>query len=134
MKNVQELGDLIGSLINAGFKSLEDKKLNLQDLANFLDPIFKAQPAIDGIGLVGRENAEATVAEREAVKKSFSTQLNSVQESDRYDLSEVFSGFLAAYRMGYKIGNKDGEQGLIADLVAGKVTIEDLRERFEEAA
>jgi hypothetical protein len=120
-KETLEVGALLGKTINAVVKSLEDGKLNLQDLGNFLDPVFAAQPAIDGIKLVGFENANMTIPEREATKKGFSTALTEVNDSLKHDLTEVFGGVLAVMRVGYNLGQKEGERRALEDIAAGKV-------------
>lgn len=125
-KETTELAALIAKSVNAVFKSLEDGKLNLQDLGNFLDPVFAAQPAIDGIKLVGAENANMTIPEREGFKKGFHTSMPDVDESTRYDLTEVFSGLLSVYRVGYRLGQKAGEAAVIADIKAGRIPLESL--------
>lgn len=130
-KETKELGLLIGKTVNAVVESLKPDsdgvvRLNLADLKNFLDPILAGGPAIEGIALVGRENALAPIPEREEVKKGFSGTLSSANASDQYDISEIFGGALAIYRISYNLGKAAGEKAILADIKAGKIPMEDL--------
>lgn len=125
-KETKELGVLIAKVIDAVAASLEDKKIDLKDLANFLEPVFAAQPATEGIGLVGGENANSSIPEREDTKKAVATELTKLDESTKYDLTEAFGGILAIYRFGYRLGQKAGEEGILDDIRHGKLSISEL--------
>lgn len=122
MNNLTELNAFVASAINAFFAALDDKKIDLSDLGKFLDPILKAAPAIQDIGLVGSENAALSIPQRNAVNQDFLRSMPMVEESIADDITRIQGGIWAAYRVGYNLGRAK----LIDQIKKGEIDISDL--------
>lgn len=129
MKNLTELNGFIAATINAAFSALEDKKIDLSDVGKFLDPILKAAPAIQDIGLVGAENAALSIPQRDALNQDFTRSMPAVEASIADDITRIQGGIWAAYRIGYNLGHAIARAELVEQLRSGEIQIGDLIEQ-----
>lgn len=105
MKETKEFIQLPAGLVNAIYAALADGDFNLlKDFQAFIPLFLSGQPAIDGFDKIKDEQITATIEEREDVKRIIPLSLSNVPESDKYDLTEAFSGMLSIVRFAWRKG------------------------------
>lgn len=118
-KETREALRIPAKLTDSVYKSLEDGKFNLQDVANFIDDIGVFQPGIDGFSLINDENATMPIQERDQLRQSMIDDMPNVPEDDRYDLTDGITGLLSFARIGWRKGYERGRAAAIAEMKAG---------------
>lgn len=100
LKETNELNALTGSAINSGYRALSDGKLNLTDFAVLLDPLLKGEAAVQGIGSIPAELADASTQDKDAAIDLFEAELsNAVPVDDQYDIAAFYAGITSAVSM-----------------------------------
>lgn len=105
-QETDELVKFVGLAVNGVAKDLKDGKFG--NLSDHLPAILAAQPAFQGIGGIGDEAAIATVQDKENRRSALLSNMQDVEENDRYDLTQIITGALSGYSMGKRNGRKEG--------------------------
>ena len=92
MKETIELYILLGSLINAGYASLEDGEINFGDVGKVFDPLMKGQDGVQGVGEYPTEQATATPDQKEEALARLAAELKNLPADDAYDLRNIAAG------------------------------------------
>lgn len=113
-KESNELAIFEGRLINGIWKDLADGKFG--NFGDHLPALLAAQPAFTGLSNFGKEQAEATVADKESRREILFNEMTDVEENDRYDIVHIIHGLECGYSLGKRTGYKEGQAEMLRTL------------------
>lgn len=119
MKETKELYSLLGSAVNAGYASMEDRKIDFADLGKVFDPLMKGQDGVQGVGDFPAELAAADVAAKQDGVASFGRELKSLPADDAYDITQMISGLQSTVSLVVRKTRKDTADRIAAALANG---------------
>lgn len=130
-KETNELLTVPAKFVDSTYQALADGKFDpLTDFTKYIDDILAIQSGVEGINKVKEENATMSIEDRDGVLKNLSSNMPSVPETDRYDISAGIHGLLSIFRIGWRKGHEkglaEGQEQLVAKLKSDKVQVNDL--------